>query len=98
MKHNSSRSDLLKKGVSPGQAAAHFGGRADDEVHGEGSRAGEPDARGHVGTGAFVGHDQHEVNIGIIGGLAVGIGTEKDDLGGAELPDDLIDKGLYDGA
>jgi hypothetical protein len=51
-----------------------------------------------VGTGAFVGHDQHEVHIGIIGGLAVGVGTEKDDLGGAELPDDLIDKGLYDGA
>ena len=45
-----------------------------------------------------MGHDEHEVDVGVGGGATVGVGAEEDDFCRAELSNDVVDELLDVGA
>jgi hypothetical protein len=49
-----------------------------------------PDFDGFVGPVTFKGEDDHDVEVGVFVGLAIGVGAEEDDLFGLGNGDDLL--------
>jgi len=92
MEDNAPGGDFLEELVAEFEAALDFGGRADKEVEGERAGTGEADFGCEGGARALVGHNEEEIDVGIFGGSAVGVGAEEDDARGMEALDDVADE------
>ncbi len=89
MKYNPFLQDLDDEPVALAHPPAQFGGRTNQQVHGESHCNRQSNPRGSPVPGAAVRHHDQQIHVRVLGRPSVGIRAKKDDLLRAEKAHDI---------